>query len=124
MIVYKTRWFAKWAKKEKITDEALVNAVSEMDKGLIDADLGGCVFKKRVAIPGKGKRSGTRTILAYKVSDRSFFIFGFAKNKRDNVSDKEVQALQILAEDLLSYTEPMLTKAVESKELIEVKING
>jgi hypothetical protein len=47
--------------------------------GLIDADLGGHIVKKRVALPGRGKSGGARTLLAYRLGDRAFFVYGFAK---------------------------------------------
>jgi len=124
MRIFKTQWFTKWAKKEKLPDSSLVAAVEEMEQGLVDADLGGHVMKKRVALPGRGKSGGARTIIAYQVEDKAFFIYGFAKNKRDNVSAKELQALQVLAADLLEYTAPMLESAMKENELTEVENDG
>jgi hypothetical protein len=43
----------------------LRTAVYEIERGLIDDDLGGHVMKKRVAVGGRGKRGGVRTLLAY-----------------------------------------------------------
>lgn len=124
MKIFKTHWFRKWAKKEKLPDSELIAAVEEMEQGLIDADLGGHVVKKRVALPGRGKSGGVRTIIAYHVEDIAFFIYGFAKNKRDNISSKELQALQVLAADLLDYDDAMLGIAMEFNELTEVKLDG
>ena len=91
-----------------------------MERGLIDADLGGHVYKKRVAIQGRGKSGGVRTLIAYQVQDRAFFIYGFAKNKRANISNKELQALQIIANNLLSHNDKMLDYLLNEKELVEV----
>jgi len=124
MKIFKTQWFTRWAKKEKLTDKALVKAVKEIEQGLVDTDLGGHVIKKRVPLFGRGKSSGARTIIAYKVKNKAFFIYGFAKNKRDNVSTKELQALQILAANLVEYTNPMLDIAIRENELTEVKNDG
>jgi len=88
MRIFKTKWFQKWAKKEKVSQKALQRAIEEMERGLVDADLGGHVYKKRVAIQGRGKSGGVRTLIAYQVKDKAFFIYGFAKNKRANISDK------------------------------------
>lgn len=57
-----------------LADDALIQAVSEMAQGLVDADLGGHVVKKRVALPGRGKRRGARTIVATNLGDRWFFL--------------------------------------------------
>jgi hypothetical protein len=64
--VFRTRTFTRWLRKAALTDTALLIAVSEMQQGLIDADLGGHLVKKRVALPGQGKRGGARTIVATK----------------------------------------------------------
>ena len=85
MRIYKTRLFAKWARKEGLFDGFLSQAIQEMEAGLIDADLGGGVYKKRIALPGRGKRGGARTIIAYRTNQVAFFIFGYSKNKKDNL---------------------------------------
>jgi hypothetical protein len=124
MRVFKSRCFQKWATGEGLDDEALLSAVEEMESGLIDARLGGHVVKKRVALPGRGKRSGSRTLVVYQQADKAFFVYGFAKNERANISDKELKALKLLATELLSYTKPVLVKAIKASELIEVYEDG
>ena len=62
--VFKTRHFSRWMRKTALTDNSLCVAVLEMVQGLIDADLGGGVLKKRVGLAGRGKRGGTRTLVA------------------------------------------------------------
>jgi hypothetical protein len=99
--VFKTRPFARWLRKTDLDDDALFRAVADMERGLIDADLGGGVLKKRVARPGRGKSGGARTLVATNRGDRWFFVFGFEKSVRANVSAKELEALQALATDLL-----------------------
>ncbi|WP_235816936.1 type II toxin-antitoxin system RelE/ParE family toxin [Bordetella ansorpii] len=101
MRVYKTRPFAKWASQEGLTDSALLAAAADIRMGLADAELGGHVIKKRVALPGRGKRGGARTLLAYRRDDRFFFIYGFAKNERDNIDERELQSLKRLSGILL-----------------------
>ena len=120
MEIYKTRVFAKWADKEGLDDRTLTVAVAEMEQGLIDADLGGHVMKKRVALPGRGKSGGARTLLAYCHDDRAFFVYGFAKNERDNIDDKELKALKQLAAALLKLNPAQLDSARMDNKLIEV----
>jgi hypothetical protein len=103
MRAFQTRTFARWARGEGLGDEVLAAAVAEMERGLIDANLGGQVLKKRVALPGRGKRGGSRTLVAFKQAEKAFFIFGFAKNECANVSGEELRALKLLAKELLSY---------------------
>ena len=88
MRAFKIKEFAKWARGEGLSNEALALAVVEMEKGLIDAKLGGQVVKKREALPGRGKRGSTRTLVAFRQGNKAFFIYGFAKNERANISDK------------------------------------
>lgn len=85
MRLFKIRTFSRWASKEGLGNEALKVAVNEMDNGLIDADLGGHVFKNRIAIAGRGKSGGVRTLLAYKVGKKAFFVYGFAKNTKAKI---------------------------------------
>ncbi len=92
-----------------------------MTEGLVDAKLGGHVYKKRAAIPGRGKSGGTRTIVAFRSGDRAVFMYGFAKSQRANISKKELQAFKKLAKKYLAYNDGDLKKAVRARELIEVK---
>lgn len=124
MRVFKNKAFSKWATKEGLGDEALLAAVGEMGRGLIDADLGGHVVKKRVALAGRGKSGGVRTLLAYRVGNKAFFVYGFAKNARANISADELKALKRLAKELLEYSDKALTKAIEHGALIEVENDG
>jgi hypothetical protein len=121
MNIFKSKWFSKWAEKEGLTDNALQEAILEMEGGLVDGELGGHVYKKRAAIQGQGKRGGLRTIVAFKMGDKSFFMFGFAKNQRENISAKELKALKLMAKELLGYSNLQLSKAVKLGELIKVK---
>ena len=123
MRLFKTRMFNKWAVKEGLTDAALQAAVEGLTQGVADA-LGGHVFKKRVALPGRGKRGGARTLLAYKRENTVFFIYGFSKGQRANIKDDELKALRLLAKQLLGYSDKGLEKAVKADELIEVKDHG
>ena len=88
--------------------------------GLIDADLGGYVFKKRVAFPGRGKRSGVRVIVATQKADRWFFLYGFGKNERNNISDKELEIFREMAVDLLKLNDRQVDLALSSGEFVEV----
>jgi len=119
-MIYKTRHFNRWAGKASLSDDLLRRAVEEMINGLIDADLGGGVFKKRIALPGRGKSGSTRTLLATNRDDRWIFILGFEKNERANISDKERDALRMIAKDLLGLSAEQLQKMVNEGALMEV----
>ena len=119
-MVYKTRHFNRWARKADLSDEALCRAVGEIREGLVDADLGGGIIKKRIALPGHGKRGSTRTLLATNRNDRWIFVYGFEKNERANISDNELEALKLLADNLLALTKLQISEAVSNGSLVEV----
>ena len=118
--VFKTRTFARWSRKTSLPDSTLCTAVVEMAAGLIDADLGGNVYKKRVPMPGRGKRGGARTILGSNLKDRWFFIFGFKKNDRATVDVRELAALQKIAAALLALDTTVLDHSLAEGELMEI----
>jgi hypothetical protein len=118
--IYKTRSFARWVKREGLADRDLCDAVVEMQKGLIDARLGGGLIKKRVARSGHGKRGGYRVILASNLGDRWVFMFRFAKNERDNVDDDELRLMKRLASAFLEMDDRMLRQALTSGEILEI----
>lgn len=88
-MIYKTRHFNRWARKADLPDKALFRAVIEIRQGLVDADLGGGIIKKRIALPGHGKRGSTRTLLATNRNYRWVFVYGFEKNERANISNQQ-----------------------------------
>lgn len=119
-MIYKTRHFNRWARKAMLPDAALCRAVEEIRQGLVDADLGGGIIKKRVALPGQGKRGSTRTLLATNRNKRWIFVFGFEKNERSNISANELEALRLLADDLLALTDAQVIAAIQNGSLLEV----
>ena len=120
--IYKNKEFAKWAAGEGIEDGDLCQAVAEIEKGLIDADLGGNVLKKRVSLAGRGKRGGVRTLIAYRHGDKAFFVYGFAKNVRANIQGAELKALKAYARVLLGYGADELRKAIKAGALIKIEV--
>jgi hypothetical protein len=107
-------------RKTGLTDDSLCSAVAEMAQGLVDADLGGGIVKKRIGLAGRGKRGGARTLVATNKGNRWFFIFGFEKNERANIEDDELEALQDLATALLARTGRQLDEASEESSLQEI----
>ena len=118
--VFRTRTFTRCMRKAGLNDEALRVAVTEMAQGLIDADLGGDIVKKRVALPGQGKRGGTRTIVATKMTNRWFFLYGFAKNERGNIDNNELKIFQEVARELLGFNDRQIADALSAGELVEI----
>ncbi|MEY4726293.1 MAG: hypothetical protein RLZ36_920 [Pseudomonadota bacterium] len=107
-------------RKTELTDVALCAAVREMSLGLIDADLGGGLVKKRVGMAGRGKRGGARTLVATNKNNRWFFVFAFEKNERANIDADELEVLQELAAELLVRTQEELEIALADGALKEI----
>lgn len=122
--IFKTKWFCRWARKHDLTDALLEEAVLEIESGLIDAQLGGSIIKKRIGGRGEGKRGGFRTILAFREGDRCFFVYGFAKNDKENINTRELIALKLLGRELMKYSNSELSQAAASGELEEIERNG
>lgn len=120
MTVFATKEFARFARKSRLATDKLLQAAAEVMDGRFDADLGGGVFKQRVARDGAGKSGGFRTIVVFRAGDHSFFVHGFAKNDKANVSVKELKALRQLANVLLGFSDEELRTAQGAGELIEV----
>jgi hypothetical protein len=124
MSVYVTKEFARFARKVRMANAKLLQAAQDVAAGHYDADLGGGVFKQRVAREGGGKSGGFRTIILFRVGSHSFFAHGFAKSDKANVSVKELKALKRLADLLLGYSEEHLVVAQAAGELSEVESDG
>lgn len=124
MIIWQTRCFERWARKEGLDPVALCQAIQEMAEGLYEADLGGGLMKKRVARAGQGKSGGYRTLVATNRKDRWFFVYGFPKSVRANIDAREEAALKKLSATLLALKPAQISKAVAAGELKEVRCNG
>jgi hypothetical protein len=119
--IFKNKPFTRFARKKGIPDEALCAAIDDAEGGLIDARLGSGVIQQRVARPGAGKSGGFRTIILYKTRARAFFVYGFAKQDRDNIEDDELAAFKALAREMLAYDDARIARAMALGILIEVK---
>jgi len=118
--IFATKVFAHFARGERLDDVRLCEAIARAERGLIDAELGGHLIKQRVARLGGGRSGGYRTVIAYRASQRSVFLYGFAKNERDNIDDRELNDLKKLARLYLAYSDSQIAVALESTELKEV----
>jgi len=118
--VFKTKPFAKQARSLALADSALCAAVREMIAGLVDANLGGGVLKKRIAGRGKGKSGGFRTIVATNFGGRWIFMYAFGKGDRDNIDVRELAAFRKLASVYVAANAQAIRAALETGELLEI----
>lgn len=120
MRVFKTKVFARFARKERISDTALLTAIMAAEASP-DADLGGGVIKQRIARSHQGKSGGYRTIILYRKGDRAFFVYGFPKSGLGNISRAQTKAFRKLAPILLDATEAEIETLRHAGEIEEVE---
>jgi hypothetical protein len=118
--IFKTKGVTRFTRRERITDTSLKEAIERAERGTIDADLGGGLIKQRVARPGQGRSGGFRMIVAYRAAGRAVFLYGFAKNERENIADDELQALRIIGANWLAATADKIAQAAEDGDLKEI----
>ena len=106
--IFKNKWFGRFADKEGITDGELKEAVARLEAGQAEADLGGGVYKMRVARPGEGKSGGYRVIVFFRSEERTFFVYGFAKSARDNIDQGELRMFKEEAREDFSLTDQQI----------------
>jgi len=121
MRIFKNKRFAKFARKERISDSTLCEVVKDAEAGKIDADYGGGVIKQRIARPNEGKSGGYRAVILYRLGDKAFFVYGFAKSERENIDEVEERQLKELAKAALSLSDSEITKMVKKGAFKEVK---
>lgn len=119
MRVFKSKEFARFARKNQLADSELCRAIAELHAGTIDADLGGGVFKQRLRRTGEGKSGGFRTIILLRWKSLGIFAFGFAKSERANITPAELTVWRKIAKDLLPASTAVQT-AIDEGKLIEV----
>lgn len=119
--VFKTKWLARFTRRERIADSSLCEAIDRAGRGLVDADLGGGLIKQRVAREGRGRSGGYRMLVAYRAQGRAVFLYGFAKNEQENVGPDELASLHEIAAAWLDADAKRIAAAIEAKELQEVE---
>jgi hypothetical protein len=118
--ILKTKGLVRFARRERVTDTSLREAIERAERGLIDADLGGGLIKQRVARPGQGRSGGFRVIVAYRVKGRAVFLYGFAKNERDNIDSDELQVFRTIGANWLAANAATIKQAIEDGDLQEI----
>ena len=118
---YKLRDFAKWAKKEGISDDELAVVVSEMSRGLLGDRLGAHIYKKRIKVDGRGKRSGARAIVLYKDKDVTLFFYGYLKNDQADISQNEEKQLRVFASDFMKLSSADRARLKTQGKLIAIE---
>jgi hypothetical protein len=118
--IFKNAWFCRFARREKIKDAVLKEAIARAERGLIDAELGGGVIKQRLARPGQGRSGGYRSIIIFQKGQRAFFVYGFAKSDRENVEPDETAAFKKSAKAFFALSDKQIEILIKDEELSEV----
>jgi hypothetical protein len=121
--IYKTKWFVRYAREERIGDQSLREAIERAERGIVDADLGGGIIKQRVARRGQGRSGGYRLLIAYRPGNRAVFLYGFAKKERDNIEDNELETLREIGAAWLEAKADRLEHALDEGILQEANYN-
>ena len=121
MRIFKIKGLARFARRERISDANLAEAIERAERGIIDANLGGGLIKQRVARQGQGRSGGHRLILAYRTQDRAVFLFGFAKNERENIASDELLTLRAICSGWLTADEFKIRRSIEEGVLEEIE---
>ena len=120
MRVYMTKWMSRFVRRERISAKGLLHEISRAQSGAIDANLGGGLIKQRMARPGGGRSGGYRTIIAYRVGSRAVFLYGFAKNERENIGGDELDSLRQLGANWLNAEPATIIQALNEGALTEI----
>jgi hypothetical protein len=118
--IFKNAWFCRFARREKIKDAVLKEAIARAERGLIDAELGGGVIKQRLARPGQGRSGGYRSIIIFQKGQRAFFVYGFAKSDRENIEPDETAAFKKSAKAFFALSDKQIETLIKEEELSEV----
>jgi hypothetical protein len=118
--LFKTKWFMRYARQEKLEDHSLCDAIERAERGVVDADLGGGIIKQRVARKGQGRSGGYRLLIAYRSGKRAVFLYGFAKSERDNIDADELEILKDIGAAWLEAKKERLEYAIKEGILKEV----
>ncbi|HSI73886.1 MAG TPA: type II toxin-antitoxin system RelE/ParE family toxin [Fimbriimonas sp.] len=121
---YFARRFDQWVSKERLSEASLLEVVVRLESGLFDADLGGNVYKVRVARLGRGRSSGYRSIIVFRSGDRAVFVYGYAKNDKANLTNRELIGYREMAAELLTYTEEQLDALTDAGVLRLIEEKG
>lgn len=124
MRILATRYFSRWAKQDGLSNDKIREAVLELQNGLHDGNLGGNIYKKRIGLGNRSKRDSVRTIIAFKISNNVFCLYGYPKNERDNIDNDELNAFKKAAKFYLNLSDGEIDRLIKTGELIEVKIHA
>jgi hypothetical protein len=119
--IFKNPWFARFASKEGIQNGELKEIVNNvLETGQADADLGGGVYKVRIARTGVGKSGGYRVLVFFRKEERTFFRYAFTKSAQDNISKEELKIMKMQAKSFFAQSEEHIERQLANGTLLEI----
>jgi hypothetical protein len=119
--VFSTRWFGRFAASQNISNAQLLDAVQGAENGSIESNLGGGLIKQRVSRRGSGRSGGFRVVVAYRSGYRAVFVYGFAKNERENITRVELEDLRRVGRAWLEADNLAITAATADGAIHELR---
>jgi hypothetical protein len=118
MSIFVLKPFDRNLKRYSISEEKLFNAAQEIMAGQYEADLGGGVYKKRIALSA-GKSGGARSVIAFKYGGNLFFVNGWSKSDikkhgSNEISADELAAYRTVAKQLLAMSRAEVDRALDA----------
>jgi hypothetical protein len=122
--IFKTRWFARYARRARLADRGLIEAVERAGRGEIVADHGAGIIEQRVARPGSGLAGDFRLLMAYRPGHRALFLYGFEKRERVPITPDEWLSLHEIGAAWLAADAARIDGALKDGEVQEVRDDG
>jgi len=122
--IFKVKPFTRFAEKENIADDSLCKVIKELEEGKIDAKLGNGLYKQRLARTNQGKSTGYRCIIVYKHDNFAFFLYGFSKSNKENLSPDELTEYKKAAGIFLNISKEQIEAMISSNRLTEIIISS
>lgn len=118
--VFKLKTFDRWA-RGLLADADLCKAAAEVLAGYYEADLGGGLCKKRVAVAGRGKSGSTRTLIARIERGALFFVAGRQKSDPGaDFTDREIAVAKVVTKGLQRASDQELVILIAAGSIKEI----
>lgn len=121
MKIFVTKTCAREARRLKIGSPELCGAGESVERGAVDADLGGGMIKQRIARPNAGRSGGFRAIILNLHDNRLLFVDIYAKSRLDNISKRDMAAYRALSKFIRNLSEEKFSDMLKNGSIVEVR---
>ena len=124
MRIFLTKWFARFARRERVSTSDLIRLLRRAESGIVDAELGGGLLKLRLPRVGRGRCGGYRVLVVFRAGDLAFCIYGYAKSEKPDLAPNEVLEYKKAAVDFLALSEEIIVQLLTDGKLVEIVPDG